>query len=316
MEKSVFCVVCNKAVSVHKQGADSLTEHATLHNHIQYRITDRKTREHRNICCDFCKNQNIMILGYSTRVKKHACIRCITQMENFSSFLEWKDTYVSWYPFVLSYSMVTALESSPVEKVNESTIQPDLYPILMNREVLCKLSEIIAEKGGEELQTDYCILGYGDFATCVRVRIPQRETHSEIIQSCCCQVSFDGKPNKEDAVVIMCQKDEVVLIIRNMKPQSINQNGKCTIVFPTKNWIDVSFYSTAGFLLQDNVKQSILLSCWMGRDKKELYPRQNLFLLNGIHLKDVEKQHLTNSVKNVLDVIKCGNDPVRQIGKR
>lgn len=316
MDKSVYCVVCKKTVPVHKQGTESLPEHATLNGHILYCTTDKTSGEGRNICCEFCRNRNMMILGYSTRARKYACIRCIANMSNFSSFIEWKDTYVSWYPYVLSYDMVKALEASPVEKGDESAYQPNLYPIVMNHQGLYKLSEMIGEKGGEELQSDYCVLGYGSFGTCIRVHIPEQETHHEVTQSCCCQVSFEGNPKKEDAVVIMCQKDQVILIVRNMKVRDINQDGKCTIVFPTKKWIDVTFFSTAGFLLQDHVKQSALLSRWMGHGINLMFRAMRLVKFENIHLNNVEFQHLKSSIKNLLDVIECGDDPVRQTGKR
>lgn len=316
MDKSVYCVVCKKTVPVHKQGTESLPEHATLNGHILYCTTDKTGRESRNICCEFCRNRNMMILGYSTRTQKHVCIRCIADMSNFSSFIEWKDTYVSWYPYVLSYNIVTALEASPLEKRGESAYQPNLYPIVLNRQALYKLSEIIGEKRGEELQSDYCILGYGDFATCIRVHIPQRDTHPEVVQSCCCQVSFEGNSKKEDAVVVMCQKDEVTLIVRNVNYRDINQSGKCTIVFPTQNWIDVTFFSTAGFLLQDHVKQSALLSRWMGHGVNLMFRNMYLSRFKSIHLNVTEFRHLKNSIKNLLDVIECGDDPVRQTGKR
>ena len=316
MSKEVYCVSCKKVVPVQKQDTESLTEHATLNGHLLYCIENSEVREKTNICCEFCKNRNMMILGYSTRVKKYVCIRCIAEMENFSSFLNWKDTYVSWFPYVLSYNMVAALEAHPVQKGDELAYKPNLYPILMNHQVLYKLSEIIAEKGGEEIQSDYVTMGYGWSSTCIRVHIPTRESHNQIMPSCCLQVSFDGASKKEDAVVIMCQQDYVTLVIRNLNHTSINQNGKCTLFFPTSQWIDVSFFSTAGFLLQDHVKNSMLLNRWMGHGINLMYRYLHLTVPKFIHLNKVEYQHLANSIKNLLDVIECGDDPVRQTGER
>ena len=315
MYPSVYCITCKTNIPNDPDHSDVLAKHVVLNNHILYYDREPSKRTEKEMCCEFCLNRNMLLLGYSTRMKRYLCINCIANKSYFTAFLDWKDTYVSWYPLALSSEIISCLRENPIPKPTDSPRSPRMFAVMMNGDALHKISEYVSCNESEAIDAHYSVLGYGDFSTCVRVNIPDIQNHGEILPTCCCEINFKDGPQHVDAVVVMCNSDNVVITLRNLDVESIDQNGICSVLFSTRGWCNPTIFTTCGFLIQRHVIDSYLLNRWMGYGVNQLYRQVHMSSFKGLSLGSTEQNNLSFVVKNILSIVECGENADQQIGR-
>lgn len=308
------CKSCSALVRSNSNGDNSILLHVLMENHVEYDVEDVEKGTYKRVCCLYCQNPNVMILGYCFNLKDYICLDCLGKKSVFKGFPDWQNTYSSWFPLIFSQSFITHMDSVPDEYSCEKAKSSN-YALTLNADYLHQVKKSLSPTPLEDISITGRFYGSSEHCCCLVIKLPFNQANKYSVGSCCSlRVTVNDLPQDFDAVVVATDTNIVIFTILNANRETFRRASKYTLTPFSLSWPSITPLLVCGRLLTKTNVNFTLYNYLTGRSTNGHFGNVELDCYNRVVLTEKETKVLDRCIKMQCSVLECGENIKREAG--
>ena len=308
------CRSCSTPVRSNSNSDNSILLHVLLKNHVEYDVEGSQKGTYKRVCCLYCQNPNVMILGYCFNLQDYLCIDCLGKKPVFKDFIDWRNAYSSWLPLIFSKSLITHMDSVPNEYSCEKPKSLD-YPLALNASYLHQVKKNLSSEPLSGIPLKGRFFGSSEYCCCFIITVPETEVKTYSVGSCyLLRVMVNDLPQDFDAVVVAIEVNHVIFTVLNTNYSTFDKVKTCTLIPFSLSWPTITPLVACGRLLQKTDINTMLFSYLTGRRTNGLFRNVKLDCYDRVFPTEKEIQTLDRCIKTQCSILECGKNGKREAG--